>query len=211
MCHSVQVGGPPPRSGTTTHDTLHITVQPQPRHWFTPPPPEITSDRDPLSYMGLKCDVKINWVSYVRNDVLFCYGNALSVVTLNWLVFQCFSCQKEILTKWYVFKIWLLIGRPNDINFFNVFLPPANVVCEGYVFTCVCLSTGGQDLGRYPPGIKYTPWAGTPIGTRYTPRTRYTPVGPGAPLRQVHPPGTRYTPLGRYTPWTRYTPSRYTP
>ena len=24
-----------------------------------------------------------------------------------------------------------------------VFLPPANEVCEGYVFTCVCLSTGG--------------------------------------------------------------------
>ena len=36
------------------------------------------------------------------------------------------SCQEAILTKWYVFKIWLLIGRPreiqcnpNDINFFN--------------------------------------------------------------------------------------------
>ena len=25
----------------------------------------------------------------------------------------------------------------------NLLLPPANVVCEGYVFTGVCLSTGG--------------------------------------------------------------------
>ena len=41
-----------------------------------------------------------------------------------------------------------------------LFLPPANEVCEGYVFTGVCLSTGGVcsiaagkhiPLGRYPP------------------------------------------------------------
>ena len=65
--------------------------------------------------------------------------------------------------------------------------------CEGYVFTGVCLSTGGST------------WAGTtprdqvhPLGTRYTPspQTRYTPQD------QVHPPG----PGTRYTPWTRYTP-----
>ena len=29
------------------------------------------------------------------------------------------------------------------------FLPPANVVCEGYVFTGVCLSTGGSPLGGF--------------------------------------------------------------
>ena len=28
-------------------------------------------------------------------------------------------------------------------NYLSVLLPPANVVCEGYVFTGVCLSTGG--------------------------------------------------------------------
>ena len=57
---------------------------------------------------------------------MLCYGNVQSVVTLNLLAFQCFSCQKEILTKWYVFKIWPLIGRPrgiqctpNETNFFN--------------------------------------------------------------------------------------------
>ena len=54
------------------------------------------------------------------------------------------------------------------------FLPPANEVCEGYVFTGVCLSTGGvypiacwdtlprdqwqtSSLGRHPP------WADTPL------------------------------------------------
>ena len=36
-------------------------------------------------------------------------------------------------------------------------------VCEGYVFTRVCLSTGREDLGRYPPRQvhplgRYTPW-----------------------------------------------------
>ena len=104
------------------------------------------------------------------------------------------------------------------------FLPPANEVCEGYVVTRVCLSTGGGVPGQVPPG------PGTPPGTRYTPRpdtppgryptgTRYThPLGPGSPpgpgtspWDQVYPPGrypqTRYTPLGRYTsPQTRYTP-----
>ena len=67
-------------------------------------------------------------------------------------------------------------------------LTPANEVCEGYVFTNVCLSTGvfvcplhagihppGQvhPLGRYTPG-RYTPPTGTP--------SRYTPLGHVHPL-----------------------------
>ena len=52
-----------------------------------------------------------------------------------------------------------------------------------FLHVCVC-PQGGEYLGRYPPGTRYTP-----PGTRYTPRgTRYTPWD------QVHPP-TRYTPL----------------
>ena len=62
-------------------------------------------------------------------------------------------------------------------------LPPANEVCEGYVFTHVCLSTGGEEyLGRYPR-------PGTPPG-RYTPSGRYPPgrYTPGqVPPSQVHP------------------------
>ena len=52
----------------------------------------------------------------------------------------------------------------------NQFLPPANEVCKGYVFTPVCqsfCSHGGEYLGRYTPGQvhpsgRYTPMAGTP-------------------------------------------------
>ena len=55
--------------------------------------------------------------------------------------------------------------------------------CEGYVFTRVCLSTGG---------------------TRYTPRTRCTP-------QTRFLPWTRYTPQTRFLPWTRYTPRDQVP
>ena len=33
--------------------------------------------------------------------------------------------------------------EPLAVLRYLIFLPPANEVCEGYVFTCVCLSTGG--------------------------------------------------------------------
>ena len=61
--------------------------------------------------------------------------------------------------------------------------------CEGYVFTSLCLSTGGYL-------IRYTPRKKTPPGTRYTPRDRYTP------------PWTRYNPPGLGTPpWSRHHPT----
>ena len=91
-----------------------------------------------------------------------------------------------------------------------LFLPPANEVCEGYVFTSVCqsfCSQGGSTwqvhpLGRYPqagtPLGRYPP-AGTPLLGRYTPPWAGTPKT-GTPPGQVHPPlSSRYTPLGRYT------------
>ena len=75
----------------------------------------------------------------------------------------------------YIFSIWL--------NKFCGFLPPANEVCEGYVFTDVCLSTGGvcpiacwipspphrhpqtdTPLGRHPLG-QTPPWADTPLSS----------------------------------------------
>ena len=41
----------------------------------------------------------------------------------------------------------------NKINFFSTqLLPPANEVCEGYVFTGVCLSTGGGACMVAPGG-----------------------------------------------------------
>ena len=39
------------------------------------------------------------------------------------------------------FCFGLLVSKPGWIA---LFLPPANEVCEGYVFTGVCLSTGGH-------------------------------------------------------------------
>ena len=97
--------------------------------------------------------------------------------------------------------------------------------CEGYVFTGVCLTTGGEYLTRYtpeeqtppgadppwehtgPPGTRYTPLGpGTPPSTRYTPRAD-TPLGPGThPQDQVHPPGTRYTPWDQVHPLGPGTP-----
>ena len=75
--------------------------------------------------------------------------------------------------------------------------------CEGYVFTGVCLSTGGGG-GEYL--TRYTcPGADTP------PPDQVHPLGPGAPptrTRCTHPPpGTRYTSPGtRCTPWDQVHP-----
>ena len=65
---------------------------------------------------------------------------------------------------------WILLTVRKKYLF--LFLPPANEVCEGYVFTGVCLSTGGGCLshcmlGYTPPGQTYPtrqtpPWADNP-------------------------------------------------
>ena len=62
----------------------------------------------------------------------------------------------------------------------NICLPPANEVCEGYVFTCVCHSvhSGG---GGVPGQVPY-------LG-RYISLGRYTPLGQVHPPGQSHPPG----------------------
>ena len=91
---------------------------------------------------------------------------------------------------------------------------------RGYHSFYRCVSVhrvGGGWAGT--PQTRYTPWAGTPPGTRYTSQTRYTPwdhihpsgpgthpwtrynpLGPGTPPRTGTPPGTWYTPLGPGTP-----------
>ena len=62
----------------------------------------------------------------------------------------------------------------NFTNFWQGFLPPANEVFEGYVFTGVCLSTGGMSVplhaGIYPLGpVADTPQSRHPHGSRHTP------------------------------------------
>ena len=73
-------------------------------------------------------------------------------------------------------------------------LSPANEVCEGYVFTGVCLQEGKT-------------WAGTP--PQVHPLGRYTPQA-GTPPRQVHPPG-RYTPQAGTPTLAGTPPGRYNP
>ena len=69
----------------------------------------------------------------------------------------------------------------SPVHVFTSLLPPANEVCEGYVFTGVCLSTGGclphTPLGRNPRG--QTP----PVGRHLRADT---------PLADTPPPGGYY-------------------
>ena len=87
-----------------------------------------------------------------------------------------------------------------DFSAFSLFLPPANEVCEGYVFTPVCQSfcsrVGGACWDTTPwkqtsPPEADTPQKQTP-GTRHppepdTPRTR-PPPEPDTPRKQTLPP-----------------------
>ena len=75
-----------------------------------------------------------------------------------------------------------------------------NEVCEGYVFTGVCLSTG-RVPGQVPPGQLHIPsQAGTqpPAGT-------IPEQVPPLPGRYTHP-GRYTTTPGRYTPWEGTSP-----
>ena len=53
-------------------------------------------------------------------------------------------------------------------NLVAIFLPPANIVCEGYVFTCLCHSVHGGGL--------------------VSPLEADTPPGADTPQEQVHTP-----------------------
>ena len=84
--------------------------------------------------------------------------------------------------------------------------------CEGYVFTGVCVSTGGvPDQVHplydqvYPPSQvnplgHVHPWAGAPPPDQVHPPGQVHPLGPGTPPRPGTSPMTRYTPPGPGTP-----------
>ena len=65
-------------------------------------------------------------------------------------------------------------------GFHGYFLQPANKFCEGYVFTRVCLSTGGVCLSAWWD----TPWQGRPLLARQTPAGK---TDPPPPARQIPP------------------------
>ena len=77
----------------------------------------------------------------------------------------------------------------------NTFLPPANEVCEGYVFAGVCLSTGGC-LPLVPEGgVCHTPHPGQMPPLADTPPWVDNPSGQTPPLA-VH--------AGIHTPWAMH-------
>ena len=88
-------------------------------------------------------------------------------------------CSQLMTLVWYQ-SLW------NDI--FN-FLPSANEVCKGYVFTPVCesfCSWGGQPqcILRYTPG-RYTPPRQTPPGSNLLGRKTSLGITPPTPYRQA--------------------------
>ena len=90
-------------------------------------------------------------------------------------------------------------------------LPPATKLGQGYVFTGVCHSVNrGESTWPGTPRTRYTPpGPGTPPGTRYTPQDQvHTPMGPGTPPGTRYTPRTRYTPLGPGTPRDQVYPPR---
>ena len=72
---------------------------------------------------------------------------------------------------------------------FRPLLPPANVVCEGYVFTGVCLSTGGSPCQAPPPAgrppSKETLWQGDPPPRQGGPPGRETPPARRPPQQSM--------------------------
>ena len=116
---------------------------------------------------------------------------------------------------WYNQVHWLIRTPYLSIKVSNGFekpllLPPANEVCEGYVFTGVCLSTGGVSAplhaGIHPPGPKADtpplPETDTPLrDQRQTPPWDQRKTPPPRDQRQT-PPGRR--PPGQTTPLDKH-------
>ena len=104
--------------------------------------------------------------------------------------------------------------RSNEPQINDTLLPPANKVCEGYIFTCVCHSvhSGGSTWAGTSPGPGapqdqvHPHIPGTPSHTRFTPWDQVHPLGPGSPSRLGTPPCTRYTPLDQVHPWDQVHP-----
>ena len=95
---------------------------------------------------------------------------------------------------------------------FSILLPPANVVCEGYVFTGVCLSTGGVSREGGTPQKEASPWQGVPPppGRRHPPGIENPPEGGTSLARR--PPGRRHPPARRPpTPWKEAPPQKEAP
>ena len=112
-----------------------------------------------------------------------CLGKQIS--TMWWFV--CRNCWQLYVGFLILLVLCLRVCLHASITSIFIFLPRANEVCEGYVFTRVCRSVhkGGGTWAGTPPGRYATPRQVHPLGRyppgRYPPG-RYTPTWAGTPL-----------------------------
>ena len=89
--------------------------------------------------------------------------------------------------------------RSDSGEFLHQYLLPANEVCEGYVFTGVCLSTGRGSVSKNALGSGVSAQGGVPMGG--------VCLGPGT--RGRHPPGPEAAPPHRQILQIRSTSEQY--
>ena len=94
-------------------------------------------------------------------------------ITTTWiqLLFGNFGSHSKRILAWPIKSMTHTYLSQTEQN--RLFLPPANVVCEGYVFTGVCLSTGGAwswggswSRGCLVGGV-HGPWGAWSGGARF--------------------------------------------
>ena len=116
--------------------------------------------------------------------------------TISLIMLKITSEQKTLKLKQLVTNMSIVILFEMYTIWGKLSLPTPNKVCEGYVFTGFCLSTGRGECVPHPPG--QTPlWEGTPQAD--TPSWADTPQAdtPSPPSRHLHPLG-RHPHLGRH-------------
>ena len=134
----------------------------------------------------------------MKQFVPFCFD---AFITATNIPLACVTLSiLSIINFKYVNKFWTQ-GR---------LLPPSNEVCEGYVFTGVCLSTGGvcpiACWNTHTPGQTH-PWADTPPPGRH-PMSRYPPgqTPPGQTPPADTPPTGQKNPQGTHPPGSDTSP-----
>ena len=80
----------------------------------------------------------------------------------------------------------------------NVYRPQRS--CQGFVFTPVCLSTGG--VVCLSACWDTTPWEQAPPREQAPPQSRHTLPEQAPPWEQAHPPRSRHSPSRRLLLWT---------
>ena len=92
----------------------------------------------PNFYLAAFGDVPLHKIYLFSSNFLWTKLRPMFCWAINWLHRMCFHFRNS-LPLWAIFIYNILI-----------YLPPANEVCEGYVFAGVCLSTRGSLSGRPP-------------------------------------------------------------